>query len=361
MRAITIAGLALMAMLALSAPAGAATALGTAETTLCSTESTPCPGSDQQSPGPLEATSSEVLISTSAVSVACSESLLRGETTAAAGAPLEVDLSVLSLSGCKANNLKETSCTTTEVQAPSGGELSWTSTGVGSLETGGETDWSFHLTCGVLINCTFELAPTYEASAGGLQASEVAADHISGGLCPSSMSYSGSYSVSVPKRFFVSVPAHEGSITATATDTEFVSSSYTWVCSDSSMTIEPDSSTGEPILGSVSSLTMSGCHFTNAKETGCTMSTEHLPYSASLTAAELTVTSGGDGNPGFHMVCGAVISCSMYSASVSLGTENTEGGVSFRAEGVGLKREGALCPAVISWSATYRASNVHVY
>lgn len=203
MKTIKIAGLALTAALALMALAGAAPASATT-TTICATGSTPCPAGDEQPAGAFEATSGDATIETSSVDVACGESTLAGESTAAEGAPLAMKFSGLSMDGCHIAG-STTKCTVTELRAPSSGSLAWTGEGTGDLEiAGGESGWEAKVKCGSFINCTMAGGISLEASGSGLQAVDSSLEKKSGLICPSTMSFAGAYSVDEPSPFYVS-------------------------------------------------------------------------------------------------------------------------------------------------------------
>jgi hypothetical protein len=106
---------------------------------------------------------------------------------------------------------------------------------------------------------------------------------------------------------------------------------------------------GEPLPGEVTALSFSGCKTEGG--TTCTVTTQNLPYAASLKATgegngTLTVT-----NPSVKVVCGFVLSC-------AFGTEPLEvkGGAPAKViakEVVPNSGGGSVCPETAKWSATY--------
>jgi hypothetical protein len=119
-------------------------------------------------------------------------------------------------------------------------------------------------------------------------------------------------------------------------------------CTTSAAEGKTTAESGEPLPGEITALSFSGCK-TEAGLT-CTVTTEKLPYAASVKA-----TGEGNGTlavKGGHVKvkCGFVLDC-------AFGTEplQAKGGAPAKviAKEVALSGEGAICPEIAKWSATY--------
>jgi hypothetical protein len=147
---------------------------------------------------------------------------------------------------------------------------------------------------------------------------------------------------------------YSGNITGTSTDATLATNLANVTCDDSHTTINATSSTGAPILGSVTALSFTGCR-TELTLVPCTVTVKNLPYNASLEGKTLTVTD--EVGAGAKVVCGEVISCEFLTKSANLAITNGSPTIA-RAEKVPLSHEiGAICPATATWSATYKVTS----
>ncbi len=193
----------LVALAAFGAPSASATAL-------CAVKENPCPYESEYASGtkieaPLVSGTKATFLS-SAGNVACTTSVITGETTSggAKGKAVEAKVSGLTFSGCK---LGETSCTFTVLHLPYTASFSAPETftmehaeGVGAT-----------VKCGFIINCTFTTKKAELKATGGnpaiLTASKVALER-KGTICPAEAFFDAEYSVAQPKPLFlVSLPS----------------------------------------------------------------------------------------------------------------------------------------------------------
>jgi hypothetical protein len=204
MKKMRMLGMATVAVLALTALVGTATAAASIHTTLCSTALEPCPAEYQDPPQLVEAASTKVTLATNIANVICGESALKAETTATEGTPLPVDVLALSLGGCHLES--GSSCESTEKHAPGTGSLAWTAKNFsGEMQTaGGESGWRNKVKCSSIVNCEFTGAITMKTARGSLTATNVPLTPAAGLFCPKTATLSGTFAVSTPKPFDVS-------------------------------------------------------------------------------------------------------------------------------------------------------------
>jgi hypothetical protein len=133
--------------------------------------------------------------------VVCSGSSLGGETAGEAGAPLPVDVSALTFSGCKSES---TACTVTAQETPYLGQLeaSGENAGTFTLRSGDGGNPTFKAQCGSIV-CTYSAEAIVLSAEGGnpakLAASEESLKKVSGFLCSETATWTGTYSVQKPK------------------------------------------------------------------------------------------------------------------------------------------------------------------
>jgi len=205
MKHIKMMGLAIVAALALTAIAGAATA--SASAVLCSTNTDPCTGTKYGSGTKISAqlkSGTHATLTTSTTNVTCTKSTVAGSTNTAEG---HGEISTFSFSGCTTSS--GTACTVKAVNLnytatanPSGG-------GNGTLTVspgpkGGNPGASVE--CGALINCTFTVSSITLGVTGGNPATIVANNEPlerTGGFCPSTANWHATYEVTSPKPLFL--------------------------------------------------------------------------------------------------------------------------------------------------------------
>ena len=137
--------------------------------------------------------STQVKFITNLGTMACSGSAIAGKTTAEKGEPLPIEVSELSFSSCA---FGKTACTGTTTALPTSPSLKATGEGGGTLSLKGA---EVKLTCGALINCTFEI-PDLQLKGGSpasLSATEATVLH-KGTFCPETSKLSVTYTLSKP-------------------------------------------------------------------------------------------------------------------------------------------------------------------
>jgi hypothetical protein len=145
------------------------------------------------------------------------------------------------------------------------------------------------------------------------------------------------------------INAETDNIEGTSSNAILTSSLTDVTCKVSETKINPTSSTGAPILGTVENLNFKeDC--TTASGTSCTVTVVNLPYSSSLEGTALTVTDPI--GAGATVKCGFLINCTFTTKSATLNIVNGTPSVA-KAEGVKLEREGGFCPETAEWHATY--------
>ena len=209
MRTFKLLGLAGIAAIAAMAFLGAGTA---SATKLCKTaaEAGAC-ASSYASGTKISASSTEALLKTNLGTVICKKSAVSGKTTTAgggAGVPVAGTVETLTFSECK---LGSTSCTATAVHLTYTASVAWTSGNNGTFTVGKGTGGApgAHVVCGSLIDCTFtgegiQLDVDGGAPALVLAKEEVLAKESGGFFCPSTSTWTATYSVSTPTPLFIS-------------------------------------------------------------------------------------------------------------------------------------------------------------
>jgi hypothetical protein len=148
---------------------------------------------------------------------------------------------------------------------------------------------------------------------------------------------------------------YSGSIVGTSTNATWATNLANVECAHSSTTIIENSSTGTPIIGTVTGLGFSGCQTEGLVHTPCTVTVKNLPYTSSLEGKTLTIKDGV--GVGAKVVCGTVLSCELLTKAASLAITNGSPTVA-RANEVALSHEtGTICPTVATWSATYAVTS----
>lgn len=200
MRTRQVLGLCIGIGLALLVPVGTGTAF--ASTVLCEAEEEPCAAENIYGPGAVvEASSSEAILKNNLFTVICTGSNLKGETAGEAGAPLPVDVSTLTFSGCKNGG---TECTVSTLESPYLGQIEASGKNVGTfkLRSGDAGNPTIKAQCGS-VACTYS-SEVIELSLNGgnpgeLVASEESLKKVSGLLCSETATGTATYSVQKPK------------------------------------------------------------------------------------------------------------------------------------------------------------------
>lgn len=146
---------------------------------------------------------------------------------------------------------------------------------------------------------------------------------------------------------------YSGAITGVSTNATLATNLANVVCAESETTLNPTSSTGAPIVGTVSALTFTSCE-TEVTHVGCTVTVRNLPYNSSLEGTALTVTDSV--GAGARVVCLGVIDCEFLTKEAHLTVKNGSP-TTATATNVGLTRTGVTCPETATWSATYSVTS----
>jgi hypothetical protein len=147
-----------------------------------------------------------------------------------------------------------------------------------------------------------------------------------------------------------------GIIKAEALDPKLTASTPV-TCEKSTVTLEVSNNNGltNP-TGKVTGLTWTNCIETNTG-VACTVTTSNLPYHAEVTTPgpNLTVKTGGTGNPGAKVVCGGFLSCTFANEHFTLGIDSGNPAKVTAVETELKLLSGFLCPSTAKWDATYVA------
>jgi hypothetical protein len=159
----------------------------------------------------ISASSTEATLVTSLGTVVCKKSTVGGKTTTAgggAGVPVAGTVESLTFSECK---LGSTSCTATAVHLNYTATVAWTSGNNGTFTVGKGTGGApgAHVVCGSFIDCTFTGEGIQLDVDGGepalvLAKEEVLAKEAGGFFCPSSSTWTATYTVTAPNPLFIS-------------------------------------------------------------------------------------------------------------------------------------------------------------
>lgn len=177
-----------------------------AATVLCKAAEEPCAASQMYPASTaLKATASEVTIKEGPWTWTCKESVLSGETLAEGGAPLQVALTGLTFSGCKASEVGECGWTVQNLPYYGGVEKSGSDKASVTVEGGAKGNPTVtRPPC--FMPCTYGAASVALVLEGGnpahLTATEQSLTRTNGFLCPASISLSAKYTISAPN------PAH---------------------------------------------------------------------------------------------------------------------------------------------------------
>jgi hypothetical protein len=201
MKRLKFIGLAVCAVAAVMAFAGAASASAAESSVLCETNTTPCT-SAVPTGTTVSASSNSAVLSTSIATVTCEESatsLKATEGTHKEGAQLG-EITALSFGKCKTNT--GTSCTVTTTGIPAKSALQYTTLMNGTLTvTPKTTNPGATVVCGGLINCTFTTASAALSVEGGeplvAKANGITLNR-SGGICPSTSTWTATYKATTP-------------------------------------------------------------------------------------------------------------------------------------------------------------------
>lgn len=151
-------------------------------------------------------------------------------------------------------------------------------------------------------------------------------------------------------------------IVGTATNARLTSDLANVKCSNSETEAELETTGGasETVTGTIIGLNFTGCKTEQVIPVNCTVTVNNLPYNTEVHWTEghngqLTVTSGGGGNPGATVVCIGVINCTFSNTLFSL---PIDGGnpAKVTANKVNLLRNGGLCGNEAFWDATYEST-----
>jgi hypothetical protein len=132
------------------------------------------------------------------------------------------------------------------------------------------------------------------------------------------------------------------------------------VCGQSTLKGKTTAKSGEPLPIEISAQELAKCNITvGGKVTACGVSTSvNLPYATTLGWKAFSMDgqwrwkSGGAGNPGFKLECGALLNCT-FTATEPIA--ELFGGMPASAgmAKVAMTRVGATCPATANWFAVW--------
>jgi hypothetical protein len=209
MRYVKTVSLAAMAIAAVMAFAAAGSA--SANTVLCEHEEgksapaiceTPYAGGTA-----IEGKSTKTVLESSLGTVTCTESVSKGKTSEESGNPLKGKIESLTFSKC---TLGTTSCTATSVHLPYNAAVTHTEgtfNGIMKVTNGGTGAPGATVVCGSLINCTFTAEGIELDALGGNPGSIVAnketLGHEAGLICPTTATWTATYTVNTPNPVFV--------------------------------------------------------------------------------------------------------------------------------------------------------------
>ncbi len=299
------------------------------------------------------------------------------KSTAVSGTPLPASVPSLGWSGCKVVG-SEQLCTVSSVSLPFGASLSATTSGNGtvSLESNGEGgDPGVSVACGSVISCTFSATSFPLSFTGGaagtakLTASSVTLPNRTGSKCGSGATLTAGWVVSEPSPTFLYPPeptrlckvkeTHCSSANTLGSGTALswataagaplkIENSLSTIECAGSMAGKINASFGEPMLGEITSSSLTGCVWGLGT---CTATAVNLPWSAGfqelgvLGNGSVTLSPGSKGgNPGWTFVCGTSLNCTFSGSSLTAvvtGGKAAEGAIEFSK--VSLSSSGSKC------------------
>jgi hypothetical protein len=141
---------------------------------------------------------------------------------------------------------------------------------------------------------------------------------------------------------------YSGTVFATSTNASYHNSITNASCSDATVSISANTSTGNPLQGTVTGKAWSNCQTVNG--TACTFTPKNLPYEISLSSTTLTIKDAV--GVGDKLECGFLINCEFTSPEIKLAVKNGSPST-FNASGAVMNRSGGICPATAEFFATY--------
>lgn len=202
MRNAWLCGLGALALLATLAAVQVGSASATA---LCAAEESPCDPLEAYPSGTaLKGSATNAELKSSLFDIKCSESTIAGETTAGEGTPLPGKVTELHFSNCAAES---TPCSITTIHTPYAANTELTSgfNGETKLESSGSGTPGASATCSG-ITCTYVGKPGLTLTAGSsptLAVSAAKLEREGGLLCPTSATWTATYTLSEPAPLFV--------------------------------------------------------------------------------------------------------------------------------------------------------------
>jgi len=290
MKILRAIGLAAIAALALIAVSGAGSAAA-AETTLCKSAAiSPYCASKDRYPKEtaIEATKTEFQVDPgfgpTGITV-CAESAMKGQTNAQAGEPLSASISTWTFSGCTRNGK---ACTITAKNLSYAGSLSWSSgdDGALALSNSGKGQPRLFVHCGSWYECEWDM-PSLAVEGGNPGQLAIPTTTLVKGTgfnCPATTTLKATYSVSSPKPVFVargeiSNPGTglckinqspcpqaylypEGTeLEAETSDVKIETNVSTITCSEGSLAAQTTARSDNPLPLEMTAFALDGCNF----------------------------------------------------------------------------------------------------
>ena len=259
-------------------------------------------------------------------------------TTAESGEPLPAEVTALGWSGCKVVG-KEQTCTVETVSLPFGATVSATEGGGGGgtivVKAGAEGgEPGATVVCGTIVNCTYSNASSTLAYTGGAAGTaNMTATAVpltgTGVKCGSGATWTAKYVLSEPSPIFATTPVPPPPGTKLCKVNEPICAAgntypsgtvFKWgtVASGFEITTKAagtlkctstisgatTASSGEPLPGTMTAFTFSGCKLGSLE---CTMTSIDLPYNTTTNrtgenVGTFSISSGGSGNAGWTVV-----------------------------------------------------------
>lgn len=142
-------------------------------------------------------------------------------------------------------------------------------------------------------------------------------------------------------------------IFGTSTNLIFTTSITNVTCTHSTLTIDPETSTGTPVTGTVTGLTFAETCKTSGGTHCKPIKVLNLPYHASIDDAALIVTDPV--GAGVTIECGFILNCTFTTKNAQL-TFTNGSPTTLVAASIKLERSGGLCPETAEFHATYSIS-----